>query len=61
MFKKITLGTSLTVFGATCFAAVPAAVTTAVSDAAVDGATVAAAVLVAIVGIFAIKLMRRAL
>jgi len=43
------------------FAAVPAAVTTALGDAGTDGITVAGAVLAVIVGIFAIKLMRKAL
>lgn len=42
-------------------AAVPEAVTTAISTGGVDAGTVAAAVLVAIIGIFAIKLMRRGL
>jgi len=42
-------------------AAVPAAVTTALGDAGTDGITVAGAVLAVIVGIFAIKLMRKAL
>lgn len=43
------------------FAAVPADVTTALSSAGTDSVTVAGAVLVVIVGIFAIKLMRKAL
>lgn len=43
------------------FAAVPAEVTTALSSAGTDSVTVAGAVLVVIVGIFAIKLMRKAL
>ena len=42
-------------------AAVPAEVTTALGDAKTDGVTVASAVLVAIVAIFAFKLMRRAM
>lgn len=46
---------------AVSFAAVPAAVTTAITDAGTDSATVAGAVLVVIVGIFAFKLLRRAL
>jgi len=47
-------------FGAgSAFAAVPAAVTTAVESMATDGATVAAAVLVAIIGIVAIKFIRK--
>ena len=43
------------------FAAVPATVSTAISDAGTDGATVGAAVLVVIVGIYAFKLLRKAL
>ena len=43
------------------FAAVPAAVTTSLETAATDGAAVAGLVLVAIVGIFAFKLMRKGL
>lgn len=42
-------------------AAVPTDVTTAISTAGTDAATVAGAVFVAIVGIFAIKLMRKGL
>ncbi|WP_265919175.1 major capsid protein [Cupriavidus nantongensis] len=42
-------------------AAVPTEVTTALGDAKTDGVTVATAVLVAIVAIFAFKLMRRGL
>lgn len=43
------------------FAAVPASVTDALTAGGTDAATVAAAVLVAIIGIFAVKLMRRGL
>ncbi|MDP3876536.1 MAG: major capsid protein [Methylobacter sp.] len=42
-------------------AAVPAVVTTALSDAGTDSLTMGAAVLVVIVGIYALKLLRRAL
>lgn len=42
-------------------AAVPASVTTALSDAASDSLTMGSAVLVVIVGIYALKLLRRAL
>lgn len=42
-------------------AALPANVTSALEAAATDGATMGAAVLVAIVGIYALKLLRRAL
>lgn len=45
----------------TALAAVPMDVTTALSDAKTDGVTVATAVLVAVVAIFAFKLMRRGL
>lgn len=43
------------------FAAVPASVTTALSDAQTDGVTIATAVFVAVVAMFAFKLMRRGL
>lgn len=43
------------------FAEVPAGITTAISTAGTDSVVVAAAVLVVIVGIFAIKLLRKAL
>lgn len=43
------------------FAAVPASVTTALADAQTDGVTIATAVFVAIVAMFAFKLMRRGL
>lgn len=42
-------------------AAVPATVTDAITTAGTDGATVGAAVLVVIVGIYAFKLLRKAL
>jgi len=42
-------------------AAVPEGITTAITTAGTDANTVAGAVLIVIVGIFAIKLMRRAL
>lgn len=42
-------------------AAVPAAVSTAVTDMAADGASVAGLVLVAIIGIVAIKFIRKGL
>lgn len=43
------------------FAAVPASVTTALADAQTDGVTIATAVFVAIVAMYAFKLMRRGL
>lgn len=59
--KLVAIGTGLTVLAGNALAAVPAGVTTAIGDAATDGATVAAAVLVAVVAIYAFKLMRRGL
>lgn len=41
-------------------AAVPAAVTTAITEMATDGAVIAGAVLVALIGIIAIKFLRKA-
>lgn len=46
---------------AAAFAEVPASVTGAITEAGTDASTVGAAVLVVIVGIFAFKLLRRAL
>jgi hypothetical protein len=45
----------------TVFAAVPAGVTTAVGDMATDAAAVATLVLVAIIGVVAIKFIRKGL
>lgn len=59
--KLVAIGTGLTVMAGNALAAVPAGVTTAIEDAGTDGATVAAAVLVAVVAIYAFKLMRRGL
>lgn len=50
-----------TAFVGQAFAAVPVDVTTALTDAKTDGVTVATAVLVAVVAIYAFKLMRRGL
>lgn len=55
------LASMLSLFGVAANAAVPAAVTTAVEGMATDGAAVAAAVLVAIIGIVAIKFIRKGL
>lgn len=44
----------------TAYAAVPAAVTDAITAAGTDAETVAVAVFVVLVGIFAIKLLRKA-
>ena len=41
-------------------AAVPAAITTAITEMATDGAVIAGAVLVALIGIIAIKFLRKA-
>jgi hypothetical protein len=61
IYQKILLTLLSVLAAAPTFAAVPAEVTSALTAASADGLTVAAAVLVIIVGIFAIKLMRRAL
>lgn len=61
---KNRLGQIVTVSAAsvgTAMAAVPASVTTAISDAGIDSTVVGAAVLVVIVGIYAFKLLRKAL
>lgn len=59
--KLAVLAVPLTLAAGNAMAAVPTEVTTALSDAKTDGVTVATAVLVAIVAIFAFKLMRRGL
>lgn len=62
MFKKIVAGVALVpVMAGSAFAAVPTEVTTALSDAKTDGLTIAGAVLVAIIALYAFKLMRRGL
>lgn len=63
MFRKTFFMASLAALAlpVSSFAAVPADVTTAISTAGTDAATIGAAVLVAIVGIFAFKLLKRAL
>lgn len=48
-------------FAVSAHAAVPAGVTSAVSDMSADAATVATAVLVAIIGVVAIKFIRKGL
>lgn len=58
--KKIIASLAL-VSPLSAFATVPSDVTTALSSAGTDSVTVAGSVLVVIVGIFAIKLMRKAL
>ncbi|WP_310446130.1 major capsid protein [Thiobacillus sp.] len=60
MFKKIA-GVLVAVSPAAAFAAVPAPVTTALADAQTDGVTIATSVFVAVVAMFAFKLMRRGL
>jgi hypothetical protein len=62
MLKKISgvLG-GLVVTTGSAFAAVPAAVTTALTDAQADGIVIATAVFVAIVAMYAFKLMRKGL
>lgn len=62
MFKKIAaVGSVLALSAGQAMAAVPAAVTTSLTDAQADGVAVATAVLVAIVAIYAFKLMRKGL
>lgn len=62
MLKKIASGFALVSMPiASAFAAVPTDVTTALADAKTDGLTIAAAVLVAIIALYAFKLMRRGL
>lgn len=62
MFKKIAAGVgSLGLMASSAFAAVPTDVTTALDGAKTDGVTVATAVLVAVVAIYAFKLMRKGL
>lgn len=59
--RKSFLALPLVASAGSVFAAVPAAVTTSLTDAQADGVTVATAVLVAIVAIYAFKLMRKGL
>jgi len=59
--KLAALAAMSTLAAGNAMAAVPAEVTSALGDAKTDGVTVASAVLVAIVAIFAFKLMRRGL
>jgi hypothetical protein len=62
MFKKIAAaGSIVTLSIGSALAEVPAGVTTALSDAKSDGVLVATAVLVAVVAIYAFKLMRKGL
>ena len=58
--KKVLVG-SLLSSPLSAFAAVPVGVSTAISDMAADGATVAGLVLVAIIGVVAIKFIRKGL
>lgn len=58
--KKVLVG-SLLLAPLSAFAAVPAGVTTAISDMSADAVTVATAVLVAIIGVVAIKFIRKGL
>lgn len=58
--KKLSLVLSgLVASTGSAFAAVPAEVTTALGDAKVDGMAVAGLVLVAVIAMYAFKLMRR--
>lgn len=60
MLKKIAaIGTGLAVSAGQAFAAVPTEVSTALGDAKTDGVAVAGLVLVAVIAMYAFKLMRR--
>jgi predicted transcriptional regulator len=61
MLKKIAFGVASIGAAAAANAAVDPSVTTALTGAGTDAATVGAAVLVVIVGIFAFKMLRKAL
>lgn len=58
---RFSVGSAALVAAGTAFAAVDVAVTTAISTMATDAATVASAVLVAIIGVVAIKFIRKGL
>lgn len=60
MLKKISAGLALVAVPVSqAFAAVPTEVSTALADAKTDGVAVAGLVLVAIIAMYAFKLMRR--
>lgn len=59
--RKFGLPGALGLAAVNSYAALPTGVDTAISDAGTDGKTLAVAVLVALIGIFAVKLMRRGL
>jgi hypothetical protein len=61
MNKKLAFIAPLSIAAGSAFAAVPADVTDALTGAKTDGVLVATAVLVAIVAIYAFKLMRKGL
>jgi hypothetical protein len=61
MLKKIAVGLASLGGAVAANAAVDPSVTTALTGAGTDAATVGAAVLVVIVGIFAFKILRKAL
>jgi len=58
---KKTVAVLLSLSPVAAFAAVPAGVTSAIETAGTDGVTIAGAVLVAIIAMFAFKLMRKGL
>lgn len=58
---KFGAGAALLAVGVTANAAVDAAITTAITTMAADAITVASAVLVAIIGVVAIKFIRKGL
>lgn len=59
--KIAAFGSAATLFVGNAIAAVPTEVTTSLTDAKTDGITIATAVLVAIIALYAFKLMRRGL
>lgn len=59
--KIAAFGSAATLFAGNVMAAVPVEVTTSLTDAKTDGITIATAVLVAIIALYAFKLMRRGL
>jgi len=60
MFKKLGSAVGLSLLSVPAFAAVPAAITTATDAMGADALTVGVAFLVAIIGIKALHLMKRA-
>lgn len=61
MKKVVAVFSGVLATAGSAFAAVPAEVTTALGDAKADGITIATAVFVAVVAMYAFKLMRKGL